>query len=157
MEKEIYGFKFNITEISDEDNQRSFNVDPNPDAYAAYLQASEVFSKETLSFLWSKFYFGVRHRTSMFNVLYSTYIDTISAEDDIDRILTLQALSCDMIIRFGMTLEEFAALCFSLEKYKTEDTEIIDSYLAFRDPASFYSSITSRRGMRRIKKNLQTI
>ncbi|HFK1739875.1 hypothetical protein [Bacillus thuringiensis] len=155
MEKEIYGFKFNITEISDEDNvdnQRSFNVHPNPDAFAAYIKASEVFSQETLSFLWSKFYFGVRHRTSMFNVLYNTYIDTLSAEDNIDRILTLQALSCDMIIRFGMSLEELAALCFSLEKYRTEDTEIIDSYLAFRDPASFYSSITSRRGMRRIKR-----
>ncbi|MGV2484786.1 UNVERIFIED_CONTAM: hypothetical protein FOS07_12105 [Bacillus mycoides] len=155
METEIYGFKFNITRVNDEENEsnlQSFIVQPNPDANELYLKTSDVFSEDTLRFLWSKYYFGIKHRTSLFEVTYKSYMDTISEDESIDRYMTLHTLFCDMVIRFGMTLEEFAAMCYSLEKYSMNGTEIVDSYLAFGNPTNYYDSITSKSGAQKIRK-----
>ncbi|GAB6462039.1 TPA: hypothetical protein QC153_001093 [Bacillus cereus] len=163
MEIDIYGRKFDVTTVT-EGNHKKVMVQPNLQSIGLHAQASEILDKDTVQFLWSKAHFGIKNRTAMFKILYDTYEDVLSQKEIpsqeqsshnqyfIDRSLTLQALFCDMIIRLGITVEEFAAICSAIEEHKNHGTNIIDSYLVFTDPMGFYNSITAKGGTRTIKK-----
>ncbi|HDR8020800.1 TPA: hypothetical protein QCY65_005164 [Bacillus cereus] len=151
MEKEIYGYKFNIqTEI--EDNHKKLTIIPSPEKTHDYQQGTQVFSENTLNLLWSKHYFGIEHNTTLFEMMYNTFKSTTSMEDNLSTLLLRQQLFCDLIIRAGIIVEEFAAICTSIEKYiNDENIDIAEAYLAASQPIGFYNSIQAR-GDRMIKK-----
>ncbi|MGQ8823844.1 hypothetical protein ACUTUE_10780 [Bacillus sp. NA_146.1] len=151
MEKEIYGFKFNIT-IEIDGNRKKITAIPNPEKTDRYNLGNQIFSNATLDLLWNKHYFGIEHNTSTFEMLYNSYQKTLSKEDTIHRILLQQQLFCDMIIRCGIIVEEFAAICTSIEKFVNHNTDIAESYLAASNPIAFYDSIRARGSQRIIKK-----
>ncbi|MEC3260923.1 hypothetical protein P9052_24300, partial [Bacillus cereus] len=151
MEKEIYGFKFNIqTEI--EDDHKNVTVTPISEKVHQYEQGKQVFSENTLNLLWSKHYFGIKHNTDLFEMMYNTFKASLAREDSLSTSLLQQQLFCDLIIRAGIIIEEFAAICTSIERYANdENIDIAEAYLAASQPIGFYNSIQAR-GDRVIKK-----
>lgn len=151
MEKEIYGFKFNIT-IEIEGDFKKITALPSPEKLESYSLGRQTFSDATLNLLWNKHYFGIKHNTSTFEMLYNNYQDILVKEDTIQKILSQQQVFCDMIIRCGIIVEEFAAICSSIEKFINHNTDIAESYLAASQPIGFYDSIQANGSQRIIKK-----
>ncbi|WP_066070703.1 hypothetical protein [Neobacillus soli] len=152
MEILINNFNFQV-ESNIENERKNVTVIPFPDSIERFENASRVLGFESLNLLWSKHYFGINHRNHMFRVLYDTFEDHFSIEEKtIDHYLTLQVLYCDMIIRLGTILEDFAGICFACKEHTINEKDIAEVFLAYSDPMGFYNSITSRRGRRQIKQ-----
>ncbi|MDH2882517.1 hypothetical protein [Bacillus cytotoxicus] len=154
QKKQVLGFSFGYKyNINSESNTTDLVILPFPDALEKFNEGLKVFSYETLQLLRSKYYFGINHRCQMFEVLYNTFEDLITKEEkDINDFLTLQVLYSDMIIKLGTVLEDFAGMCFACREYQVNNLDIAKTFLAYSDPISFYESIKSKKGKRKIKQ-----
>lgn len=126
---------------------------PNPEQVNEFNEAVAIFSFETVSLLRSKYFFGIRQRSGMLGVLYTTFVDLLNKENkNSDDFLTLQAVYADMVIKFGTFLEDFAGMCVACAEYKNNQVDIAETFLTFSNPSGFYSSIASKNGKRQIKR-----
>jgi hypothetical protein len=156
MDIEILGQQMEIN-ITEEDNgTKIISVLPWPDSRDAFLRAASVIDVDSLKILWSKHYFGISHRTQMFMVLYRTFVATYKSKSTIDHELTLQTLYCDMILRLGTILEDFAGMCSACREFSLHGTCIAEYFLAYSDPMAFYNSINVG-GRRQIKQMFRLV
>ncbi|HDR7161346.1 TPA: hypothetical protein QCW52_002382 [Bacillus cereus] len=151
---EIYGIPFGYKyDINTQNNNKELTILPNPEDLENFNKGLNIFSYETLTLLRSKYFFAVNHRCQLLEVLYNTFEELFNQEKkDVDDLLTLQALYSDMIIRIGTILEDFAGMCYSCKEYLNKGNDIAQSFLAYSDPISFYESIVSKKGKRKIKQ-----
>ncbi|GAB6553255.1 hypothetical protein ACQVSN_07085 [Bacillus mobilis] len=145
-----FGYKYDINTQS---NNKELIILPNPGEIEDFNKGRNVFSYETLTLLRSKYFFAINHRCQLLEVLYTTFRELFNQEKkDVNDFLTLQALYSDMIIRIGTILEDFAGMCYSCKEYLNKGDDIAQSFLAYSDPISFYESIVSKKGKRKIKQ-----
>jgi hypothetical protein len=138
--------------VEEEQNEtKTIKVLPWPERQDEFLESINHIDRDSLNILWSKNHFGISHRTSMFRVLYDTFLEKLTTKSTIDDELTLQTLYCDMILRLGTILEDFAGICSACREFSLHGTSIAESFLAFGDPIGFYNSV-SGRGHRQIKQ-----
>lgn len=154
LQLEILGVPFGYKSNSNPQNTtKDLVVIPYPNEVEKFNEGTKVFSYETLQLLQSKFYFGINQRSQMIEVLYNTFEDLFNKEDkEIDDFLTLQVLYSEMIIKLGTILEDFAGMCFACREYKINQSDIARTFLSYSDPISFYESIKSKNGKRKIKQ-----
>lgn len=145
MEKEIYllGQHMRI-KVTEENGTKNIEVLPFPESHDAFLASTNAIDGDSLQILWSKHHFGIAHRTQMFMVLYRTFVDAFHHQSTIDDALTLQALYCDMIVRLGTILEDFAGMCSACKAFSLHGTSIAETFLAFSDPVGFYNQVGER-------------
>lgn len=137
--------------VSVENDTKTINVLPWPESHTEFLLSTNVIDEDSLKILWSKHYFGINHRTHMFMVLYNTFVEIMNNKSTIDDELTIQTLYCDMILRLGTILEDFAGMCKACQEFSLHDTSIASYFLAFSDPMGFYNSV-AERAHRQIKQ-----
>lgn len=151
---EVFGIPFGYKITANVgSNTNNLVIVPSPDRVEEFHAGLEYFDYETLILLRSKFYFGINHRTQMFEILYNTFAELYEKEQkDTNDFLTLQALYSDMIIKLGTILEDFAGMCYACKEYQLQGSDIAQVFLAYSDPISFYQSILEKKGKRKIKQ-----
>lgn len=150
-EIQIENLKFHVQN----DNKNSgINITVLPDLVEKIKNKKNELGDDSFSLLWNKLYFGINHRQQMFEVLFNTFEDLFLKEDKvINDHLTLQALYCDMIIRLGTMLEDFAGICHACKEYNVNSKDIAEVFLAYKDPKSFYySAVSNSRMIKRVFK-----
>ncbi|MCW3795380.1 hypothetical protein OM416_27615 [Paenibacillus sp. LS1] len=152
MRIEILGQEMELNISNQVNGTKTISVLPWPDSRDDFLKGVDVIDIESLKILWSKRYFGISHRTKMFKVLYNTFVDTYQNKSNIDDELTLQTLYCDMILRLGTILEDFAGMCSACREFNLNKTSIAEYFLAYTDPMAFFNSISASGGRRKIKQ-----
>ncbi|MGE8001191.1 hypothetical protein ACQKOF_21510 [Lysinibacillus sp. NPDC093190] len=144
-----FGYKFE----NQKEDISTLLILPNPDQVNEFNEAVAIFSFETVALLKSKYYFGIKQRSGMLEVLYNTFVDLLNKENkEINDFLTLQAVYADMVIKLGTFLEDFAGMCVACAEYKNNQVDIAETFLAYSNPIGFYSSIASNKGKRQIKR-----
>ncbi|OMF63653.1 hypothetical protein [Paenibacillus glucanolyticus] len=150
MELEIHGIKFNVTTL-EQGEFKTLKVLPCPEDEELFRQSVSVIDIQSLQILWSKHYYGINHRSNMFNVLFNTFKETLDNVEDLNGYFTLQVLYTDMVLRFGTILEEFAGMCSALREHSINRTNIAQYFLSYSDPMGFYNSM-SAGALRSIKQ-----
>ncbi|MCU6793223.1 hypothetical protein OB236_13965 [Paenibacillus sp. WQ 127069] len=143
MREKIYGLDFEINSSTIVNNEKVINLIPNPDSTTIYEKSLEVLDEDSLKLLWSKNFFGINHNTQMFQVMYDTFVDKLIDVKNIDDTLTVHALFCDLIIRFGAIIEDFAGFCSSCYRHVLESTSLAEHFVAFGYPKEFYIKMLS--------------
>ncbi|WP_000834225.1 hypothetical protein ACSYR0_00470 (plasmid) [Bacillus cereus] len=145
-----FGYKY---DLNNESNDKQLTIIPVPSEIANFNESWKKFSYNTLALLRSKYYYGIKHRTDMFQTLYNTFEDVFhTKQKGVNEFLTLQALYSDMIVRLGTIVEDFAGMCFSCEKFLDKEIDIAKSFLSYSGPRNFYESFHKRIDRAKIKK-----
>lgn len=151
MRKQFFGLNFDI-ESTIEDDKKILELLPNPEKVDLYQRSIQVLDENSINLLWSKSYFGINHSTQLFQVLYDTFESKVSNISDLDDVLTVHALFCDMVIRFGAIIEDFAGFCSACRRHVSEGTNIADHFVAFSNPNQFYTDILSPQGISQVRQ-----
>ncbi|MEY2364245.1 hypothetical protein R6U76_14715 [Lysinibacillus capsici] len=151
---EVFGIPFGYKVTENEGNTKNLVIMPSPDEVEDFNAGLKYFNYETLILLRSKYFFGINHRVQMFEVLYNTFVEIFEKkeENNLNDILTLQAVYSDMIIKLGTVLEDFAGMCYACKEYQQDRSDIAQVFLAYSDPISFYRAIIAKSGKRQIKQ-----
>lgn len=150
---EVLGLPFGYKSIQNKEGTTNIVLLPFLDEVDEFNAGLKKFSYETLMLLRSKYYFGINIRSQMLDVLYDTFIDKYEQTDkNTNDYLTLQALYSEMIIKLGTIVEDFAGICYACKEYQVNGSDIAQVFLAYSDPTSFYKSIISKTGKRKIKQ-----
>ncbi len=145
-----FGYKY---DLNNESNDKQLTILPVPSETAEFNKSWKKFSYNTLVLLRSKYYYGIKHRTDMFQMLYNTFEEVFDTKQKgINEFLTLQALYSDMIVKLGTIVEDFAGMCFSCEKFLDKEIDIAKSFLSYSGPRNFYESFNNRIDRAKIKK-----
>jgi hypothetical protein len=144
MRKSFYEMEFEV-DSKVVDGKRIVNLFPSPDNRMTYQQSIGVMDEESVQLLWCKSFFGINHTTQLFQIMHDTYESKLSEVKNINDVLTVHALFCDMIIRFGTIIEDFAGICSACGRYSTEGVKIIEHFVAFGNPSQFYTDMLSPR------------
>ncbi|ENJ6138914.1 hypothetical protein AB1Z82_005181 [Bacillus cereus] len=142
-----FGYKYDLN------NGKQLTILPLPSEIVKFNESWKKFSYNTLALLRSKYYYGIKHRTDMFQTLYNTFDEAFhTKKKGVNEFLTLQALYSDMIIRLGTIVEDFTGMCFSCEKFLDKEIDIAKSFLSYSGPRTFYEPFKSRKGRAKIQK-----
>jgi len=145
LRKRFFEFDFEI-ESKTENDKKILDLLPNPEAVEYYQQSLTVLDENSLQLLWSKSYFGINHTTQLFQVMFDTFESKVSNIKNFNDVLTVHALFCDMIIRYGAIIEDFAGFCSACRRHVLENINIADHFVAFSNPNQFYTDILSSQG-----------
>ncbi|WJN47503.1 hypothetical protein QUH71_26415 (plasmid) [Priestia aryabhattai] len=150
---EVLGLPFGYKSTKNEEGTTNIVLLPFPNEVDGFNSGLKKFSSETLMLLRSKHYFGINIRSQMLDVLYDTFIEKYELkEKSPNDYLTLQAIYSEMIIKLGTIVEDFAGICYACKEYQVNGSDIAQVFLAYSDPTSFYKSIISKTGKRKIKQ-----
>ncbi|TKH46759.1 hypothetical protein NST83_19395 [Paenibacillus sp. FSL R10-2782] len=151
MRKQFFGLDFDI-QTSIENKEKKLILLPNPEAQLQYQNSLATLDEQSLQLLWSKSFFGINHTTQLFRIMYDTFNSKVNDIKTNDDILTVHALFCDMIIRFGTIIEDFAGFCSACKRHVTEGTNIAEHFLAYSNPNQFYTDMLSKQGAEFIRQ-----
>jgi hypothetical protein len=145
MRKEFFGFDFEI-DSKIENDKKVLDLIPNPEAVNFYQRSLQVLDENSVNLLWSKSYFGINHSTQLLQVMYDTFESKVDDINNFNDVLTIHALFCDMVFRYGAIIEDFAGFCSACRRHVSEGTNIADHFVAFSNPNQFYTDVLSPQG-----------
>ncbi|WP_238653556.1 hypothetical protein [Paenibacillus piscarius] len=135
---------FNIeTQINNENETKNLFITPNPSGVEKFQAASQILDTISLEILWSKHSYGIAQRTDLFTDVYKKFEEISSNCSGIDDYIKMNALFCDMFLKFGTIIEDFAGMCSAFREFSIHGTSISEYFLAYSDPIGFYNSIVS--------------
>ncbi|NQX58551.1 hypothetical protein [Paenibacillus qinlingensis] len=148
----LYDIDFNIETEIDNNGTKTLIITPIPYSIDDFQKSSQVLDQVSLEILWSKHYYGISQRTGLFTDLYNTFEELSARCNGIQDYIKMQALYCDLILRYGTIIEEFAGICSAVREFSLNGTSISEYFLAYSDPMGFYNSIAN--GNSRIIKQI---
>ncbi|WP_394557980.1 hypothetical protein [Priestia aryabhattai] len=150
---EVNGISFGYKIKTNNEGKVEVDVLPVPDELEDFNKSLKYFNYETLMLLRSKYFFGIKQRAYMIEITANSFLNVYKKENkDINDFLTLQAFYTEMIMKLGVMLEDLAGMCFACKEYQLHGRDIAEVFLAYSDPISFYKSLASKKGRRKIKQ-----